>query len=200
MQTRERGATIIEAAIVALAAGLMIVALVGARAAINYAKKSQSPRMGNAVGAAFQAYVEAEGRLPGDADGDGRIEGVELEGPPGPATAGVDDDAVLVMVMAGYLDGSFVEEVPGVSLGADDRLVFPGGVPGVLRTTTAIWPGRTVHAVLLDCGNGTELTVRIDEVMDDGNPATGLVKRESGGPPWRVWVAIMGTGGGGMVN
>lgn len=195
LSAREHGVTLLEVAIVALVAGLLVGAVAGARAAIRYAQKSQAPRMANAVGAAFQAFYEDLGRLPGDHDGDGSIEGAG-----GEAVAADDiprDDAVLDMVQEGFLDGSQVEYVPPGKfgrVGTDDRILFPGRVKGIIRTTSTVWPGETVHSLEIDCGSDIDLTLRIDEVLDDGDPLNGQVRRTSSGgvpPQYTVHVALL---------
>lgn len=184
----ERGVTLFEISLVVLIAGLLIAAVAGGRAVANMARKSAVPRQVNGVIAAFQAYVEDRGGLPGDRLADGGN---------GNGVIQPDEPALDAMVRQGFLDGASVDDTT-----APKTVSLPMGMRGQIVTVTGDggtipWPfGERVHVLRINFGNDAATANDIEEVLDDGAAdlpntpdSTGNV-RSSPDLPWLLYIAL----------
>lgn len=133
--------------------------------ALDQARRMQLVRVVEGVTAAFQTFIEARGRLPGDTNGDGII------GPPDTGSA------VLEMVGEGYLDASGVDRRAGA-------LRLPGNLLGTIGTARGVAdfdgdgrPDALRHTLRIPTEDPA-MQARLDEILDDGATTTGHVQVE----------------------
>lgn len=166
----ERGVTLVEVAIVALAGGLIIAALVGARGIVRGTREDALARQAASVVAAFNLFIEEKGELPGDLNRDGIME-----------ATGLDGDPVADLRDAGFIGGDSVHADPALL----DYIELPFGLLGYVETdatTSTVWDADlaadNVHVLSIVIGDAG-FRLRVDALLDDGNLTTGWVRDDT---------------------
>ncbi|MGE0314870.1 MAG: type II secretion system protein [Lautropia sp.] len=182
MNTKQKGFTLVEIAIVLVIVGLLLGAVLKGQELIFNSKVKASYNLSRELSAAIYSYQDRYKQLPGDdtaaasrfpsaspvptnGNGDGRISwgGTCQTG----QQTGENCRAIYGMRLAGFLTGVGLDPLP-----------FAGGGIATLAEGSTMVPGATTQAGLGLIANTVshKMLSAIDTSFDDGNPATGNVR------------------------
>jgi prepilin-type N-terminal cleavage/methylation domain-containing protein len=189
METREKGFTLIEIAIVLVIIGLLLGGVLKGQAMIESAKTKSLVNDMKAVAAAYYAYQDLYRTIPGDdgaansrftgavnGGGDGAISGL-YNAADAPAATAESNNFWQHTRMAGLLSGT------ATATSAPPATNALGGVLGVQSQASAA--GGSTYGLVgpVVCAGSVpwKIAQSVDAQLDDGNSATGTVRAGAAG-------------------
>ncbi|MGQ9499464.1 MAG: type II secretion system protein [Dissulfurimicrobium sp.] len=183
----QAGFTLVELAIVLVIIGLILGAVLKGQELIENAKAKRAANDLNSIAAAFYAYIDRYGRMPGD---DGDLNTLKLRGGNWSLiTAAGNNNGVLEAPVGDTFYGNYVEHAAfwqhlraaGFITGDSSIQVLPrnsfGGLIGV--TSDAVMGGLSGNKVCMSQVPGKSAAA-LDSQMDDGRPNTGTLRATQG--------------------